>query len=389
MARFTRVTAAVLCFAHVATAGLAQNWETVRQVSTHIGEMTMTLEMSGLDVDETLRFEPYQQLDDMFGRDDVVFLMRHGPTDWSKLDEKNVAPTDCTNQRVMIESGVRSMRDFGSLIASNNILPSQIVVSEWCRNQQTVAALQDGFDRVDPTISATIPVETDGNTNLLLSLQGAKDVASLRERISNWEGSPDRKGPLLIVTHYTNIEELTQFRVFEGEVLILDPKRDNQVLGYLRLASAAPDVGHFSDALSSPLLARSEAQDMIERYYDAIGAQDMTALETILSDRWVSHGLSDPDGDQDVDDFLSVVETIRAGLSDVEFIVDEIHVAGDIVTVIGTIIGQHTGTIYGLPATGRQINFGAIAVHRIEDGTITESWQMSDRVGLIQQLDAQ
>ncbi|MEO0916266.1 MAG: ester cyclase, partial [Pseudomonadota bacterium] len=284
---------------------------------------------------------------------------------------------------------LRNMRDFGSLLASNRILPSEIVVSEWCRNQQTLDALMEGIDRVEPTASADIPVETDGDVNLLLSLQGAKSVASLRDRISNWDGNPDRKGPLLIITHYTNIEELTQFRVFEGEVLILDPKRDNQVLGYLRLASAAPDVGHFSDALESPLLARSDAKDMIERYYDAIGAQDVTALETILSDRWVSHGLSDPNADQDVEDFLSVVETVRGGLEDAEFIVEEIHVAGDMVTVVGSVVGTHTGTIFGLPPTGRSVSFGAIAVHRIEDGTITESWQMSDRVGLIQQLDTQ
>ena len=79
--------------------------------------------------------------------------------------------------------------------------------------------------------------------NLLLSLGGAENVTALRERVLSWEGSED--GPLLIITHFTNIQELTEFSVYEGEMLILDPTRNGRVLGYLRLGSSRPDIGHF------------------------------------------------------------------------------------------------------------------------------------------------
>ena len=362
-------------------------WDSVRQISTHIGEMSMTLEASGMEIEDTLRFEPFQALDEMFERDDVVFLMRHGPTDWSKLDEKGVAPTDCANQRVMVEDGKERMRELGTLLAWWTIEPSEIVVSQWCRNQQTLEAMMEGFDRINPEISANMPVTVDGDVNLLLSLQGAKDVSSLRERISSWEGNPDRDGPLMIVTHYTNIEELTQFRVFEGEILVLDPKRDNQVLGYLRLASASPDVGHFAESLRSPLLQSSNARSMIERYYDAIGAGDVDVLSNLLSDEWVSRGLSGATGDENLEGFLSGVEMIAGGLSDATFVVEDTYVAGNVVTVVGRVTGTHTGPVFGVPATGRDVSCGAIAVHKITDGEITESWQMADRVDLIQQID--
>lgn len=97
-----------------------------------------------------------------------------------------------------------------------------------------------------------MPVEVDAGLNLLLLLNGAHDASGLRERASGWADDLDRPGPLLLVTHYTNIEEMTQFRVFEGETLALDPQRDNYVPGYLRLRSAAPDEGHFADAMASP-----------------------------------------------------------------------------------------------------------------------------------------
>ena len=218
----------------------------IAQIGTHVGEMSMTMPATGggPGVTERLRFEPWQMLDDLF-RDDIVLLMRHGPTDWSKRDVTNVAPTDCDNQRIMTEAGKRQMRQMGSLLVANELIPSRIVVSEWCRNQQTLEALAQGMQDVPSDDLEGIQVETNADLNLLLSLQGAPNVTGLRELIQGWDGRGDRKGPMLVISHFTNIQELTEFSVYEGEILVVDPKRDGRVLGYLRLASATPDVGHF------------------------------------------------------------------------------------------------------------------------------------------------
>ena len=357
------------------------------QVSTHMGEMVVDMGRSPVEIDDALRFEPYQQLSKMFARDDVVFIMRHGPTAWTKLDEPNVAPTNCANERVMSAEGRARMRDLGTLLASNDVLPSRIVVSEWCRNQQTVEMLREGFDRVDPAIAEAMPVETDPGLNLLLSLQGAPDVTRLRALVSEWEGDPERDGPLLLVTHYTDIEELTQFRVFEGEILVLDPKRDNLVLGYLRLRSAEPDVGHFADAMASPLVRDEAALDMVSRYYDALAASDTDQLAGVLAEDWVANGTSPSVPSQGVKGFLVEFEAISAGLSDKAFEADDIHVADGVVTVIGTITGRHTGTLFGVPATGRDVAFGSIAVHRVAGGAIAETWQMVDWTSLREQIE--
>lgn len=359
---------------------------TIQKVSNHVGEMDVEVTSGEFEIEDALRFEPYQQIEEMFLRDDVVFLMRHGPTDWSKLDAKDVAPTDCANQRIQSARGVEDMRNFGTLLAANDVLPSRIIVSQWCRNQQTLEHLFEGFDRVDPDIAANMPVETDGDLNLLLSLQGAKNTANLAELISNWDGDPDRKGPLLLISHYTNIEELTQFRVFEGEILVLDPKRDNQVLGYLRLRSAEPDVGHFSDALASPLLSEAAALDMVDRYYLALSQNDEEILRDLLSDRWVLHGGTASEPVQDADDFLAKVAQYTNALADVRFDTADVYLADDVITVRGTIHGRHVGTLMGMPATGRDVAFGVIAVHRIENGEIVESWEMADRASLMRQI---
>ena len=222
----------------------------ISQMSAHVGSMAAGME-AGPEVEsssvlDNLRFEPWQMVDEMFFRDDVVYLMRHGPTDWSKLDAKDVAPGDCENQRVMIDDGIADMRRMGFILGENGVVPGQIVVSEWCRNQQTVEALVGGYEAADPELTGEIPIETSADLNLLLSLQGAENVTALRDRISSWDGG-DGEGPLLLVSHFTNIEELTQFTVYEGEILVVDPKRENRVLGYIRLSSAQPDIGHFQN----------------------------------------------------------------------------------------------------------------------------------------------
>lgn len=246
------VCVAALCFA-IGTSSLSAQEKPqgqIDQVSTHMGEMTAVMGEGSPGLNDTLVFEPFQMVDELTTRDDIVFLMRHGPTDWSKLDVKNVAPTDCENQRIMSPQGRKDMEILGLLLGANFLFPSQIVVSEWCRNQQTLESLKVGFNQVVEGVGNEFEVETDPNLNLLLSLQGAPDTKAMGERISGWDGGESRrgviKGPLLMISHFTNIQELTNFSVFEGEILVVDPKRENRVIGYLRLKSAAPDVGHFN-----------------------------------------------------------------------------------------------------------------------------------------------
>ncbi len=253
---FAPLAGALAAFAVLATVpAAAQNQMVtgISQVSTHVGEMSASFTAADATNQprENLMFEPWQMLDDLF-RDDIILLMRHGPTDWSKRDIRNVAPTDCNNQRIMTFQGTAQMRDLGILLAANDLRPSEIITSEWCRNRQTVDALVQGFRDVDPEYADMVEENTEvfSGVNLLLSLQGAASGQPLRDRIGEWEGTPE--GPRLIVSHFTNIAEVTEFNVYEGEILVIDPNLNNRVLGYVRLRSAAPDVGHF-DVDESPV----------------------------------------------------------------------------------------------------------------------------------------
>jgi steroid delta-isomerase-like uncharacterized protein len=59
---------------------------------------------------------------------------------------------------------------------------------------------------------------------------------------------------------------------------------------------------------------------------------------------------------------------------------------GDKVVSRYTWSGTHQGEYYGIPATGKQVNWTSTVTFRIADGRIREAWLNSDRLGLMQQL---
>ncbi len=215
-------------------------------------------------------FEPRGLLGQIRERPDLVLLMRHGPTDWSFLDRDDVEPEDCSSQRVMTVQGREDMRALSHVMAQGGIVPSHIVSSRWCRNQDTTRNFLAGLRAHPNSARRETTLEWDDGINLLLSSQGAETVTPLRQRIADWnarqDGETDEEplpGPLLIISHFTNIAELTEFNVYEGEMLVLDPDRNNRVLGYLRLADAAPDIGHFDPSVAAaPASSTTDAMSM-------------------------------------------------------------------------------------------------------------------------------
>ncbi len=234
---------AMLISGHAHAQGLGQGeMELMNEGHTGVVYPDAGSELSG-ELKGSLRFEPITMLGDLY-RKDIVLLMRHGPTDWSQIDLRGVDPKDCAHQRMLTPFGREAMQQLGMHLAVSEILPTEIRVSPWCRNADTFAALMDGIGHVNPDYPQSVLAMEDPGLGLLLSLGGAASVVPITDAIDEWQARGPT-GPLLLITHYTNIEELTEFKVYEGEILVLDPALDNRVLGYLRMDSAKPDAIHF------------------------------------------------------------------------------------------------------------------------------------------------
>jgi predicted ester cyclase len=66
--------------------------------------------------------------------------------------------------------------------------------------------------------------------------------------------------------------------------------------------------------------------------------------------------------------------------------IEDMIAKGDRVWALWTVTGTHTGTIFGVPATGKPIEMLELGLWRIEDGRIVEMWFMADELALCRQI---
>ncbi len=53
-----------------------------------------------------------------------------------------------------------------------------------------------------------------------------------------------------------------------------------------------------------------------------------------------------------------------------------------------TFRADHTGTVFGMPPTGKSVLLASIRIDRIEGGKIAEHWSVADMAGFMQQLQS-
>ena len=108
---------------------------------------------------------------------------------------------------------------------------------------------------------------------------------------------------------------------------------------------------------------------------------DIIAKDHVSSGPGTLPGLpTGPDGTK------QLVTVYRNAFPDVQFTVDEQIAEGDKVFTRWTAHGTHQGELVGIPATGKPATVTGIAVDRIVNGKIAESWGIFDQFGMMQQL---
>jgi len=68
-----------------------------------------------------------------------------------------------------------------------------------------------------------------------------------------------------------------------------------------------------------------------------------------------------------------------------ETIEDQVAESDKVATRL-TFKGTHSGELMGIPPTGKQVTFTALAIDRLVDGKIADRWHLFDTLGMLQQL---
>lgn len=83
-----------------------------------------------------------------------------------------------------------------------------------------------------------------------------------------------------------------------------------------------------------------------------------------------------------------VFSSFLAAFPDVHFTIDLQTAEGDLVTTRWTATGTNSGSLMGMPPTGRPVTVTGIDIFRVRDSTIVERWGSFDLAGMLQQLGA-
>jgi predicted ester cyclase len=122
---------------------------------------------------------------------------------------------------------------------------------------------------------------------------------------------------------------------------------------------------------------------LMRRFLEASVATDEAAFKELLAPDFVAHLAG---GSVDRDEFVHHNNVFVVALSDRQFEVEDLITEGDKVMARTTMRAIHSGDLYGLAPTGKQIAISAIIIERIRDRKMVEHWSLFDQLSMMQQL---
>lgn len=84
---------------------------------------------------------------------------------------------------------------------------------------------------------------------------------------------------------------------------------------------------------------------------------------------------------------INFLQALIKAFPDVYFNIQDIFSDGEHAVIRFQFTGTHNGELFGISATGKKVNFSGVNIYRLENGKITEVWQLWDWAGVLRQID--
>jgi len=111
---------------------------------------------------------------------------------------------------------------------------------------------------------------------------------------------------------------------------------------------------------------------------------DLDGYLTAYAPAVVAHGY--PEGVTDFDSLRAFYRQLLDACDGLRVEVQRTVEQGDTLAAQFVLRGRHTGELFGVPGTGRELEVRGATFLRFEDGAVVERWQHADDLALAQQL---
>ena len=114
-------------------------------------------------------------------------------------------------------------------------------------------------------------------------------------------------------------------------------------------------------------------------------ANDVEALREAVDEEFVNHEApaGTPPGLGAITMYMTI---LNEAFSDQRWDIHDVLAEGDKVVIHCTHSGRHTGSFFGVPATGRRFAYKQMHIIRIRNGKGVEHWAVRDDASLMRQL---
>jgi predicted ester cyclase len=126
-------------------------------------------------------------------------------------------------------------------------------------------------------------------------------------------------------------------------------------------------------------MPEQDAKTVVRRFNERVIARgDRAAFEALMAPDFVNRSAS-PGAPAGPESMWNTFETVlRPALEGLTVTIHDQLAEGDTVTTRKTISGTHTGTLFGVPATGKPVSIDVIDIVRVENGRYAEHWGINN-----------
>jgi steroid delta-isomerase-like uncharacterized protein len=121
---------------------------------------------------------------------------------------------------------------------------------------------------------------------------------------------------------------------------------------------------------------------------DVFSNGDLSAFDELISENYVNHNIPVPGIPGTKAGFKRLVQATRHAFADLEVHVEDVVAEGDLVVFHDHVTATSVGDFFGVPPSGKPLEWTEIHFLRVTDGQIVEHWTNFDQLGILTQLGA-
>ena len=131
----------------------------------------------------------------------------------------------------------------------------------------------------------------------------------------------------------------------------------------------------------------TDLMNPVNKFYEVYNTGDMGLWNEAMSESYVGHVNGQDVPNREVG--AGFVQALLVAFPNIQYTVEDTVTQGNKVTCRWSATATHTGDLFGMPPTNKDVNMLGMTIFRIEDGQVAELWDVWDQHGMMEQLTAE